>query len=222
MKPKTEIDWQAVLGPLYGHGVDAQELQILEQAITDRPRRAVRIAASRTLDDLPFEVEPVPWYPAGVFLSAADTRPGAYVHYAAGDYYIQDAGSMLALAVCCIQPGQFVCDTCASPGGKSNDVLQRLAGKGLLVSNEVIAARQAILGLTLSRAGFGNYLVMHQDVQVLGQHLQAGFDCVIVDAPCTGQSMIARGKQTFAAYSKSQIEHKRPDSKGSFAQLPTW
>ncbi len=207
MKSELDIDWRAVLGPLLDNGIDSQELGCLQRAISHHPRRAIRLSARRSLAELPFAVEPVPWYSEGYFVERNDTRPGSFLHYAAGDYYIQDAGSMLALALSDIRPGQFVCDLCASPGGKSNDVLQRLAGSGLLVSNEVIAARQAILGLTLSRTGFANYVTIHQDVQLLSSPLNSSFDCVIVDAPCSGQSMLARGKQTLAAYSAAQVTH---------------
>jgi hypothetical protein len=44
-------------------------------------------------------------------------------------------------------------------------------------------------------------------VDALAEMCSDSFDCVIVDAPCTGQSMVARGKQTLAAFSEKQIEH---------------
>lgn len=66
-----------------------------------------------------------------------------------------------------------------------------------------------MLGLALARAGYGNYLVTNFDVAQWSALAQDAFDCVVVDAPCTGQSMVARGKQSLAAYSASQIEHSR-------------
>ncbi|MEZ6133571.1 MAG: hypothetical protein R3C53_01545 [Pirellulaceae bacterium] len=200
------IDWQSVLGPLFD-GFGADELQALECAIHVHPRRGIRLAPDRDVSELPFDVESVPWYATGYLLADNDVRPGAFLHYAAGDYYIQDAGSLLALALGDIQPGQMVCDTCASPGGKSTGVLERLDGSGLLLSNEVIGSRLALLKLSLSRTGYCNHLTTNLDLETLSSHLPQEFDCVIVDAPCTGQSMVARGKQSMAAYSQSQIEH---------------
>ncbi len=200
------IDWQLVLGPI-AESFSALELDQLSKAITFHPRRAIRLHPQRCVEELPFEVEEVPWSAQGYFLRSADVRPGEFLHFAASDYYIQDAGSMLPLALCEITPGQWVCDTCASPGGKSTGVLEQLNGTGLLVSNEVIGSRLAILQLALARSGYANHLVTNLDVDRLSEHMAGRFDCVVVDAPCTGQSMVVRGKQSLASYSAAQIEH---------------
>jgi 16S rRNA C967 or C1407 C5-methylase (RsmB/RsmF family)/NOL1/NOP2/fmu family ribosome biogenesis protein len=206
-----DINWQEVLGPvLSGSGVGGivhAELGSLNAAIVQHSSRAVRLHPSIADRDLPFGSEPIPWFERGRWLSDNACRPGAFLNYAAGDYYIQDAGSMLALALCNVQPGEWVCDTCAAPGGKSSGLLEQLAGTGLVVSNEVIRSRLEILELTLARVGHPNYLVMNSEVEALAEGCSDSFDCVMVDAPCTGQSMVARGKQSLAAFSTKQIEH---------------
>ncbi len=204
--PPPAIDWPHVLGPIV-HSFTSSELELLSKATTEYHLRAIRLHPRRCVDDLPFETEPVPWFQHGRFLPSNAVRPGEFLHFAAGDYYIQDAGSMLALALCELAQGQWVCDTCASPGGKSTGALEQLDGTGILVANEVIGSRLAILNLALARAGFGNQLVTSMEVDQLSQQLGPCFDCVIVDAPCTGQSMVVRGKQSLAAYSPPQIEH---------------
>jgi 16S rRNA C967 or C1407 C5-methylase (RsmB/RsmF family)/NOL1/NOP2/fmu family ribosome biogenesis protein len=210
---KTEIDWQSVLGPvlgdtrLGGNGLSSGELTALQSAIEQFSPRSIRLHPNCMVAELPFETEAVPWYRSGYWLLNNSCRPGGFLHYGAGDYYIQDAGSMLALALCEIQPGQWVCDTCASPGGKSTGILESLAGSGMLVSNEVIRSRLELLALSLARVGWPNYLVTNLEVESLAELCGDAFDCVVVDAPCTGQSMVARGKQSLAAYSERQIEH---------------
>lgn len=208
MKRQSEIDWNTVLGPELA-GLLGGELHEIEDATSNHSRRCVRVRPDLSVDDLPFPTESVPWYETGRFLTSADTRPGAFLHHAAGDYYVQDAGSMLALAMCQVKPGQSVCDTCASPGGKSTALLEQLDGQGVLVSNEVIASRTAVLQSALSRTGYANYLVFNREVESLAEHCGSQFDCVVVDAPCTGQSMIARGKQTQSAYTAQTIAHCR-------------
>ncbi len=211
------IDWHAVLGPVLAatehdpRAVSPLELEALESATFAHVRRAIRPRPTLPMDQLPFASEPVPWFQRGRFI--VDTgipppvRPGAFLHYAAGDYYIQDAGSMLALALCNIQPGDWVCDTCAAPGGKSSAVLESLNGQGILLANEVIRSRLAILNLALVRCGYGNHLTTNLEVEELRQLCGRAFDCVLVDAPCTGQTMVARGKQSMAAFGAVQIEH---------------
>ncbi|MCA9131652.1 MAG: hypothetical protein KDA45_00785 [Planctomycetales bacterium] len=213
------IDWEHVLGPILsrgeqglGAGVCAAEIPALERATFAHARRAVRPRPGLDDDELPFPTTVVPWFTGGRFLlpdgrGEAAVRPGAFLQHAAGDYYIQDAGSMLALALCDVSPGQWVCDTCAAPGGKSSALLEALDGSGLLLSNEVIASRFTALPWALARAGYGNYLLTQMEVDRLQERCGPRFDRVLVDAPCSGQTMIARGKQSLAAFSRPQIEH---------------
>ncbi len=216
--------------------IAVDELADLQQATWNHSRRAVRPRMDLPTTELPFDSQAVPWFPRGRFVGSAAVRsevsslgtaeisadlathlaprsvsqlvrPGSFMHYAAGDYYIQDAGSMLALALCAVQPGQWVCDTCAAPGGKSTGLLEQLGGSGLLVANEVIRSRLALLNLALARTGYGNQLVFNSEVEGLARLCGPVFDCVLVDAPCTGQTMLARGKQSLAAFSDHQILH---------------
>ncbi len=217
-KVEDSIDWSTVLGPVLSTGsargsqaVQFAELADLEQATFAHVRRAVRPRPGLAAADLPFPTDSVPWFPQGRFVAetptAASVRPGAFMHYAAGDYYIQDAGSMLALALMDAQPGDWVCDTCAAPGGKSTGLLEQLAGRGVLVANEVIRSRLSLLALALERTGYGNQLVTNLEIEQLSQLCGAAFDRVLVDAPCTGQTMVGRGKQRLAAFSAAQIAH---------------
>ncbi len=203
------IDWNFVLGDLLtdSRTISKDELELLSASIGEYSPRAVRLHPSKSPNDLPFEAQPVPWFNRGYWLVDSQCRPGAFLNYAAGDYYVQDAGSMLALALCDAQPGQAVCDTCAAPGGKSSGLVEQLAGCGTVVANEVIRSRLELLELSLARSGHSNYMVTNCEVETLAEHFQDSFDCVMVDAPCTGQSMLARGKQSMAAFSAKQIEH---------------
>ncbi len=202
------IDWPMVLGPLYGElSLSSQEMCDLEQACLAYARRAIRVRPGSEEYELPFATEPVSWYPQGRFLVDAQVRPGAFLHHAAGDYYIQDASSMLALALCDAKPGQWICDLCAAPGGKSTGLLELLNGQGLLVSNEVIKSRVNTLELALARCKAANYLVCSLETEQLVELCGAQFDCVLIDAPCTGQSMVAKGKQSMSAFSLRQIAH---------------
>ncbi len=213
----ARIDWPSVLGPIISHGgLSERELGELESATFAHVRRAVRPRPGVSDDELPFPVSPVAWFPRGRFVGDATdqpsnslVRPGGFLQYAAGDYYIQDAGSMLALALCDIEPGEWVCDTCAAPGGKSTAILEELAGRGVLISNEAIGSRLANLQLALARAGYNNHLVTNLEIELLQQLCGRTFDKVLVDAPCTGQTLVARGKQSISAFGPVQIEHSR-------------
>lgn len=209
MKVLETSTLQSVIGPLAGGatGLDGLELQQLARAIAGHGRRCVRPRPGLSLDELPFTTEPVPWSSCGRFLSDSAFRPGSTLHFAAGDYAIQDAASLLPLTLMQVAPGQHVCDCCAAPGGKSAAILEALVGQGLLVSNEVIASRVDTLQLTLARTGHTNYAITNESVERLASVAVDAFDSVLVDAPCTGQSLVARGKQSLSAFSSKQITH---------------
>ncbi len=205
-----------VLGPLASNAsgndwFDAAELSRLLDAVGQHGKRGIRIRPSQSLDSLAFETDPVPWSNVGRFMRDGNLRPGSLLQFMAGDYAIQDAASLLPISLMQLQPGQRVLDCCAAPGGKSAAILEQLAGQGGLVSNEVIASRVDTLQLTLARTGYANYVITHQSVdhlaESLSDHDEELFDCVLVDAPCTGQSLVARGKQSLSAFSEHQIAH---------------
>ncbi|MBX3422809.1 MAG: hypothetical protein KF752_14745 [Pirellulaceae bacterium] len=201
-----EVDWKSVLGSDQ-LGLDGVELEQFCQSLIQHSRRGLRLRDDSSVIVLPFEVQPVPWYQRGRWVANDAIRPGAFLHHAAGDYYLQDAASMLALALCQVQPGQLVCDLCAAPGGKATGLLEQLEGRGLLVANEVIGSRLPVLQHALYRTGWANHVTTSSDVERLSSHCWQMFDCVLVDAPCTGQSLVGRDRQSWSAFSKLQIEH---------------
>lgn len=192
------------LGPL-ADLFTAADLEDLSCAIEQHGYRCVRPRVS--LDQLPFKTQPVPWTTLGRFLIDNQIRPGSFLQFAAGDYAVQDAASLLPLTLMQLQPGQSVIDCCAAPGGKSAAILEQLDGTGLLVSNEVIASRIDTLQLTLARTGYINYMLTHQPIDRLTDAMSDQFDCVLVDAPCSGQSLVGRGKQSLSAFSEHQVNH---------------
>jgi NOL1/NOP2/fmu family ribosome biogenesis protein len=157
--------------------------------------------------EIPFHTECVPWYPQGRL--AIDThQPGRYLQHAAGGYFVQDAGSMLALRLLDPQPHEIIADVCAAPGGKATGILEAVGpGKGFLLANEPIRGRLASLQWTLSRVGYARFATSQYDIDDLAQRLPERFDSVLVDAPCSGQALVGRGKQSIASFDPAQIEH---------------
>ena len=191
-----------------------QELAALEKAVMSRPPKAIRLrphaaagAAARFEPVLPFPAEPVPWYPAGRF--CLDThQPGRFLQHAAGDYFIQDAGSMLALRLLDPQPTEWIADVCAAPGGKASAILETVGpGGGFLLANEPIHGRLPPLEYTLARVGFPRFLITARDPERLEPAWAERFDAVLVDTPCTGQALVGRGQQSVFAFSEDRVAH---------------
>ena len=136
------------LGPLR---LPDGELRDLADALQSPPRAAIRVRPGLGPDALPFPLERAGWHPRGYFVSAG-VRPASYLQFAAGDYYIQDAASLLAMAVLDARDGERVCDLCAAPGGKATAILESIGEAGWLLANEAIGSRIAALNFNLARA----------------------------------------------------------------------
>jgi 16S rRNA C967 or C1407 C5-methylase (RsmB/RsmF family)/NOL1/NOP2/fmu family ribosome biogenesis protein len=190
------------------------ELTALEQAILSRPPKAIRLrpaaaagSAAHADRTIPFPAEPVPWYPAGRF--CLDThQPGRFLQHAAGEYFIQDAGSMLALRLLNPQPTEWIADVCAAPGGKASAILETVGpGGGFLLANEPIHGRLPPLEYTLARVGFPRFLITDRDPERLEKAWADRFDAVLVDAPCTGQALVGRSRQSEFSFSEDRVAH---------------
>ena len=175
------------------------------RALALPPRRALRLNPQRKSAEraaapfLPDGAPLVPWEPLGRYL-AADARPGAGIAHAAGAFYLQDASAMAPVAALDPRPGERVLDLCAAPGGKSGQIAARLNSRGFLLSNEIEFSRARVLLGNLERLGVSNAFVTSAAAEALARALPAFFDCVLVDAPCSGEGMFRRDPETAAQW----------------------
>ena len=126
-----------------------------------------------------------------------------------GKYYVQEASSMfLEQAFCATY--QFsrialnVLDLCAAPGGKSTHLLSLMNKNSLLVSNEVIQSRAAILSENIQKWGHGNVIVTNNDPKDF-QRLPGFFDVIVVDAPCSGEGLFRKDPNALKEWSEDVV-----------------
>ena len=133
----------------------------------------------------------------------------------AGAYYVQEASSMYLESILPLMKnmrterpdGTFrVLDLCAAPGGKSTHLLSMLREipGSVLVSNEVIRSRAAVLCENISKWGAANVSVTNNDpadFQRLGEY----FDVIVVDAPCSGEGMFRKDPEAVAQWSVDNV-----------------
>ena len=86
--------------------------------------------------------------------------------------------------------GINVLDLCGAPGGKSTHLSTLISGNGLLVANEVIRTRAAVLAENITKWGIGNTVVTQNDPSDFAA-LPGFFDVIVVDAPCSGEGMFS-------------------------------
>ena len=144
---------------------------------------------------LPFAVEPpAPWQPPFVDRLSLGEKPGQHPLHEQGYCYCLDFSSVFAASTLLTihPPVHLVFDMCAAPGGKSVFAWRALQPE-LLMSNEVIGKRTGMLISNLKRCHISPTVVMSKDSSVLAQLIPSSSQVVMVDAPCTGQSLLAKG-----------------------------
>lgn len=153
----------------------------------------------------PFALEPVPWAAEGFYMSGED-RPGKHPYYHAGLYYIQEPSAMAPVAVLDPKPGDRVLDLCAAPGGKSTQIAARLAGKGVVVANDVNQERLKGLVRNMEMFGVTNYLVLNELPKRLAERFTGYFDKIVIDAPCSGEGMFRKDPYAVKSWGEFSVE----------------
>ena len=154
---------------------------------------------------LPFVEKPVPWEPMGYYYDP-DSRPGLHPYHEAGVYYLQEASAMASAALLEPQPGEFILDLCAAPGGKSTQIAGRMQGKGLLVSNEINQKRAKVLSRNIERLGIANTVVTNESPAALADRFPGFFHRIMVDAPCSGEGMFRKEEAAITDWSEENVE----------------
>ncbi len=154
---------------------------------------------------LPFIGQPVPWEFQGYYYDP-DARPGLHPYHEAGVYYLQEASAMAPVTLLNPQPGEWICDLCAAPGGKTTQIAGRMAGEGLLLCNEINPKRAKILSRNVERMGVANALVTNEHPENLAQRFEEMFDRVLIDAPCSGEGMFRKEEAAVTDWSQETVE----------------
>ncbi len=147
-----------------------------------------KISLSQFEAEIRLEVSRIEGSPNGYYYTG---KIGDELLHHAGVIYSQDASAQIPVMALGVERGDKVLDVCAAPGGKSVQILQRLAGSGLLVSNEYVYNRAKILYENIVRFGYNNYIVTSNLPNVFDNKIQA-FDKILVDAPCSGEGMFRK------------------------------
>jgi 16S rRNA C967 or C1407 C5-methylase (RsmB/RsmF family)/NOL1/NOP2/fmu family ribosome biogenesis protein len=191
-----ESQMQALLGPV--------EFALFKEGLERPTQTSIRVNRMKPAD-ISFSKRPIPWAQDGYFLEERPSFTGD-PSFHAGAYYVQEASSMFISHILESQqiPKGVYLDLAAAPGGKSTLLSSYLGEEGLLVANEVIAARTQILKENVIKWGLGNTVVTNNDPEHFGP-LEGFFDLVLVDAPCSGEGMFRKDPQARAEWSPDHV-----------------
>lgn len=140
---------------------------------------------------VPFAVKKIPWVENGYFYDE-DSRPSRCPYYQAGLYYLQEPSAMTPASRLPIEPGDFVLDMCAAPGGKATALGAALKGEGLLVANDISTSRARALLRNVELFGICNVFIANEPPSNMVSSFPGFFHKIILDAPCSGEGMFRK------------------------------
>lgn len=148
------------------------------------------------------------WCEQGYYLNG---RPSFVLDplWHAGAYYVQEASSMFLQTIISqladSEKYYKVLDLCAAPGGKTT-LLANAFKNGLVVANETIKSRNAILEENCIRWGSDHIVVTQNDPSHF-KALPNFFDFIVADAPCSGSGLFRKDPQAIQEWSVENVLH---------------
>lgn len=127
--------------------------------------------------------------PHGLVVTTGDPRstPAA----AEGRFLVQEEGSQLIVELARPAPDSRVLDLCAAPGGKTVGLAGYAGPGGFVIASDLRARRVALLAHSLARASAPRVAIVRLDATA-PLPFGATFDCVLIDAPCSGLGALRR------------------------------
>ncbi|MDZ8068276.1 MAG: RsmB/NOP family class I SAM-dependent RNA methyltransferase [Nostoc sp. DedQUE08] len=186
--------------------LDEQE-KFIEALMNPQPFSPSILWCQEKPDISPLAVQtPTSWQPQFIDRLSLGEKPGKHPLHEKGYFYCLDFSSVFAASTLLAIPEsvRLVFDMCAAPGGKSIFAWRALKPE-LLISNEVIGKRLGMLISNLKRCQVSPSAVVNRDSSIFAEMFPGSSNLVIVDAPCTGQSLLAKGEKAPGCFHPTAI-----------------
>ena len=136
-------------------------------------------------------VQEVPDLPCAFLISGYDYL-GALSSFRDGDFQVQDISSMLVAEKADPQPGDYVIDVCAAPGGKALHLADKLDGTGMVEARDISDYKVGLIRENIRRSRMENIRAVRRDATVPDMDSEEKADIVIADLPCSGLGVLGR------------------------------
>ncbi|MDE5785829.1 MAG: RsmB/NOP family class I SAM-dependent RNA methyltransferase, partial [Duncaniella sp.] len=185
----------------------AEAAPLLESLRNGEPERSVRLNPAKPSASVP-DGEPVEWCDGSVRLDSAAPTVTLDPLFHAGAYYAQDASSMIVKTIVKHLAGDgplVLVDACAAPGGKTTAAIDSLPAGSLVIANEIVPSRCAVLRENMLKWGYPATIVTRGDTAALAR-LGETADIIIADVPCSGEGMMRKDSDAIAQWSARLVE----------------
>lgn len=157
--------------------------------------------ARRALEAEGVQAEEHPWLPDCLLLRGTGDLERLKA-FRDGMIYIQDPAARLAVMAAGPRPGDRVLDVCAAPGGKSFAAAISMGDRGKIISCDLHENKLGRIREGAARLGLASIHPQAADGRTFREDWAEGFDCVLVDAPCSGLGILRK---------KPDIRRKKAD-----------
>ena len=105
---------------------------------------------------------------------------------------VQDESSMLVAHELAPQPGEFVIDCCAAPGGKTTHIAELMKNSGHILAIDIHEHKIKQIKSNAARLGIKIIETFLLDARKIGDEFAGRADRILVDAPCSGLGVLRR------------------------------
>lgn len=112
--------------------------------------------------------------------------------YKMGFCTVQEEGSQLAVLALAPKAGETVLDVCAAPGGKTAFMAQLMKNQGKIFAGDIHPHKIKLIEDNAKRLGITIITPMVKDGTLWGDTHCGYFDCILLDAPCSGLGVLSR------------------------------
>ena len=127
-------------------------------------------------------------------LQVSRGNAGSSAAYREGRINFQDEASQMVAHLTDARDSQAVLDACAAPGGKTMLLARAAGARGRVVAGDIHEHRLRIIQQQLRRTGSKNVDLVALDA-TRPLPFSAGFDRVLIDAPCSGTGTLSRNPE---------------------------
>jgi 16S rRNA (cytosine967-C5)-methyltransferase len=169
------------------------------QANNQRPPMCLRVNQQYTsrddylaqLEALDIDATATAFASYGIRLNSR-THPSTLPGFTDGACSVQDEAAQLCAEILKPAAGDRVLDACAAPGGKTCHLLEFQPGIEELMAIDIDAARLERVEENLERLGLSAHVAAVDAADIDSWWDKQAFDCILLDAPCSGTGVIRR------------------------------
>ena len=135
-----------------------------------------------------------PLFPEADYLISVSkiTDLQASTAYKEGLFYVQDSAGAYVAEILNPTPDSVVFDMCASPGGKTTHLAEKIKNHGKILAFDVSESKVKIINENAKRLGIDVIEASVSDSSIAHKEFFNKADYILVDAPCSGLGIIRK------------------------------